>query len=164
MAVLALDLGTKTGFAYRSESGVVISGTQNLTPKRFESSAMRFIRFIEFLDQMNGEHKLEHIGYEEVRRHVGTDAAHTYGGFMSHLLSWCEKNDVPCEAYPVGTIKKFWTGKGNASKDMMIQEAHDRGFVVTDDNAADALAILHMMIGDDEVLKPDKPEQPSVLD
>ena len=42
----------------------------------------------------------------------------------------------------VGTVKKAWTGKGNATKDDMIAEAERRGMKVIDDNHADALAIL----------------------
>lgn len=146
MGILALDLGTKTGFAIE-RNGVVVSGTQDFQPKRFESSAMRFIRFVEFLDTTRNASDVVHVVYEEVRRHMGVDAAHAYGGFMSHLLAWCEVHKLPCEAYPVGSIKKAWTGKGNASKEAMIAEAKRRGFDVGDDNEADALAMLDMAMG-----------------
>jgi Holliday junction resolvasome RuvABC endonuclease subunit len=43
----------------------------------------------------------------------------------------------------VGTIKKHATGKGNAGKDQMIEAMQLRGHPVTDDNEADALALLH---------------------
>ena len=47
---------------------------------------------------------------------------------------------------PVGTIKKHATGKGNASKDEMVASARARGHAPTDDNEADALALLHWAV------------------
>ena len=44
---------------------------------------------------------------------------------------------------PVGTIKKHATGKGNAGKEAMIEAMQLLGHPVTDDNEADALALLH---------------------
>lgn len=146
MSTLALDLGTKTGFAFACASGIT-SGTWNLTPGRYDSGAMRFVRFKDHLQRLHEIEPIAHVVYEEVRRHAGVDAAHAYGGFQSHLLVWCEERKIPAEAYPVGSIKKFWTGKGNAPKGAMIAEAARRGFQVGDDNEADALAILHMARG-----------------
>ena len=44
---------------------------------------------------------------------------------------------------PVGTIKRHATGKGNASKAEVIESMRRKGHNPADDNAADALAILH---------------------
>ena len=43
----------------------------------------------------------------------------------------------------MGTIKKHATGKGNAGKAEIIAAMRALGHPVTDDNEADALAILH---------------------
>jgi Holliday junction resolvasome RuvABC endonuclease subunit len=146
MALLALDLGTKTGWAL-DNAGAIVSGTANFTPRRYDSAAMRFLRFTRWLDEIHELNPIEHIAYEEVRRHAGTTAAHLYGGLMSHLLTWADPKGIPVEAHPVGAIKKHWTGAGNASKEAMIAEARKRGFEPGDDNEADALAILSMMRG-----------------
>lgn len=146
MAILALDLGTKTGWAVRS-NGAIASGTMNFAPTRYESTAMRFVRFRSFLAGLHTADRLDHVVFEEVRKHEGVDAAHAYGGFMAHLLAFGEDHSIPIEAYPVGEIKKYWTGKGNASKEMMIARAVEMGFKPGDDNEADALAMLHMAIG-----------------
>jgi len=146
MALLALDLGTKTGFAVSTRAGVV-SGVRDFKPSRFASSAMRFVHFKAFLQELHDVEPIDHVVYEEVRRHVAVDAAHAYGGFQSHLLVWCEERQIPAEGYPVGTIKRFWTGKGNADKAAMIAEALRRGHRVADDNEADALAMLYMAAG-----------------
>ena len=46
------------------------------------------------------------------------------------------------EGVPVGTIKRFATGRGNADKAAMVAAMKARGFNPADDNEADALAIL----------------------
>ena len=142
-AVLALDLGTTTGWALRSRDGGIISGTMTFRPSRFEGGGMRYLRFRgwlgEILDLSGG---LTRIAFEEVRAHAGTDAAHLYGGFLAHLSAWCEERALPYEGVPVATIKRFATGRGNADKAAMIAAMRARGFAPHDDNEADALALL----------------------
>lgn len=143
--ILALDLGTTTGFAIGGK-GHVISGIWGLKPSRYDGGGMRYVKFRAKLDELYRSSPFDMVFYEEVRRHAGTDAAHVYGGLMGHLTEWCESKKIPYAAEPVGSIKKFWTGKGNADKDMMIAEAKRRGFSPIDDNEADALALFHMKI------------------
>ena len=45
------------------------------------------------------------------------------------------------ETYPI-SLKKWFTGSGKAQKPQMIAECRRRGWDVTDDNAADALALV----------------------
>lgn len=143
MSVLALDLGTSCGFALLHPTGLTVSGTWNLSfDKRVESHGMRYIRFREALDTMKKNNGVTVIYFEEVRRHIGTTAAHVYGGLMAVMQAWCEDNGVEYQSVPVKEIKQFWTGRGNAKKDEMIAEARRRGYDPTDDNEADAIAIL----------------------
>ncbi|MBX6747431.1 MAG: hypothetical protein IRY87_35830 [Acetobacteraceae bacterium] len=142
-AVLALDLGTTTGWALRGQDGGITSGTMTFRPGRFEGGGMRFLRFRGWLDEvatLSGG--LARIAFEEVRRHVSTDSSHAYGGFLAHLSAWCEERAVAYEGVPVGTIKRFATGKGNADKAAMIAAVRARGFTPADDNEADAIALL----------------------
>ena len=142
-AILALDLGTTTGWAIRTFDGLVTSGTVGFRPNRFDGGGMRYLRFTNWLtelDRLSGP--IAAIWYEEVRRHAGTDAAHVYGGLMATLTSWGELRGVPYAGVPVGTIKLHATGKGNAPKEAMIGAARARGFSPADDNEADAIAVL----------------------
>jgi hypothetical protein len=142
-AVLALDLGTSTGWALRTRDDHITSGTVNFRPSRFDGGGMRYLRFARWLaelDTLSGG--LGRVVFEEVRRHAGTDAAHIYGGFLAHLAAWCESRSVAYEGVPVGTIKRFATGKGNADKAAVIAAMQARGFHPADDNEADALALL----------------------
>lgn len=141
--VLALDLGTTLGWAVRV-SGQVMSGTEPFKLGRFEGGGMRYLRFVRWLDDLwRFSGPLASVYFEEVRRHKGVDAAHAYGGFLAQLTAWCERHAVPYQGVPVGTIKKFATGKGNASKDAMVAAARQWGHEPADDNEADALALMH---------------------
>ena len=71
-----------------------------------------------------------------------SDAAHLYGGFLAHLSAWCEEHAIAYQGVPVGTIKRYATGKGNADKAAMVSAMRARGFAPADDNEADALALL----------------------
>jgi hypothetical protein len=141
--LLALDLGTTTGWAIRSHDGLITTGTTSFRPGRYDGGGMRYLRFTNWLteiDRLSGP--IEAIYFEEVRRHAGTDAAHVYGGLMATLTAWAELRGVPYQGVPVGTIKRHATGHGNANKQAMIAAAQARGFSPTDDNEADAIAIL----------------------
>jgi len=145
--ILALDLGTTTGWALRDHTGRIISGSQSFKPQRFEGGGMRFLRFKRWLTELKAHADgIDALVFEEVRRHASTDAAHAYGGFLATLTAWCEHHGVPYQGVPVGTIKKHVTGKGNASKDEMMAAMRARGYLPTDDNEADALALLHWAI------------------
>lgn len=143
VVILALDLGTHTGWALHQRDGTIISGTQHFTPSRFEGGGMRFLRFKHWLTETEqAAETIDAVFFEEVRRHAGVDAAHAYGGFLAHLTAWCEHHSIPYRGVPVATIKKHATGKGNADKDAMIAAIRNKGFSPSDDNEADALALL----------------------
>lgn len=145
--VLCLDLGTTTGWAIHSKQGVITSGTISFKNDRWQGGGMRFLKFNRFLDELNvNAGPIGMVFFEEVRRHMGVDAAHAYGGFMAHLTAWCEQQDIAYEGVPVGTIKRHATGKGNANKTMMIDAARNRGHLPSDDNEADALALVYWAI------------------
>ncbi len=141
--ILALDLGTTTGWALRDGDGLITSGTVSLRPGRFDGGGMRYLRFANWLaeiDRLSGP--MAAIWFEEVRRHAGTDAAHVYGGLMATLTAWAEQHGVPYQGVPVGTIKRHVTAKGNAGKEAVLAAIRARGFSPADDNEADAIALL----------------------
>jgi crossover junction endodeoxyribonuclease RuvC len=152
-SLLALDLGTTTGYKVGYAKSAV-SGTFDLRPSRWEGGGMRGVKFRTKLNEMHAAFTITRVVYEEVHRHRGTDAAHIYGGLLMILTSWCEENSIPYEGVGVGTIKKFWTGKGNADKAAMIAEAERRGFSPSDDNEADAIALFEMKVADLVVWSP----------
>jgi Holliday junction resolvasome RuvABC endonuclease subunit len=147
--IISLDLGTKTGWASRCD-GVINSGTMDFKLSRFDGRGMQFLKFRKFLKKLCDAVNPEVVSLEEVRRHLGVDAAHAYGGYLAHVASLCTELEIPHTGVPVGTIKRFATGKGNASKDMMIEYAKDLfpDQIIEDDNQADALCLLHYTINE----------------
>ncbi|MGD9727902.1 MAG: hypothetical protein AB7L09_01305 [Nitrospira sp.] len=144
--LLAVDMGGTMGWAMWRD-GVVTSGSLNLTKangKRFDGPGMKFVRFDRWLRSLPTP---TIVAFEAVRRHLGVDAAHAYGGYLSHLTAFCDTSEIPYEGVGVGTIKKRATGNGAATKEMMVSAAQERiGVKPTDDNEADALWLLVLMV------------------
>ena len=141
MKILALDLGTHLGWALSAPAASGTLHLQTASQRRFEGAGMKWLRLRRWLDDLP---PIDLVAIEEVRRHLGVDAAHAYGGALAVITSWCEERKVPHTAFPVGTVKKHATGKGNANKAAMMQAAADKGWEVVDDNHADALWILDL--------------------
>lgn len=142
--LLALDLGTKTGYKLGT-AHAALSGVIDLKGSRFDGGGARFLRLRRWLDEMHAASPIREVVFEEVRRHLSTDSAHVYGGLLAIVSAWCESQRVPVpyQGVPVQTIKKFATGKGNASKTEVIVAVREWGHRPKDDNEADAVALFH---------------------
>lgn len=138
MKILALDLGHKMGYALFDGKNTLSETVKHKNNKG--GAGHQYLHFRYWLSSLGVY--WDAIYYEDVRRHLGTDAAHVYGGYLATLQAFCCEKNIKLVPVAVGTIKKHWTGKGNANKYEMIQEARNRGFQPVDDNEADALAIL----------------------
>jgi hypothetical protein len=144
-AILALDLGQKTGWAVRNADGAITSGTAEFKPGRFEGGGMVFLRFRAWLQEVDETAGgIGAVYFEEVVARRGIAAAHAY--FLAHLTAWAEATKTPYRDVPVGTIKRHATGKGNADKDAVIAAVRALGFDPADDNEADALALLDWVL------------------
>lgn len=141
MLVIGIDPGTSCGWAVLQDGKRLASGTWDLKPRRHEGGGMRYVRLRLYLLELLDAHPRAVLGYEEVRRHMGVDAAHVYGGIIATIAAVCEGRAVPYQGVPVGQIKVTATGKGNASKEAMVAAAVARWGPVDDDNEADALWI-----------------------
>lgn len=148
MNVLALDLGTKCGFAMltQKKAGPLFdSGVWNLAPSRFSSAGTRFTKFKQQLLGVLDAYEFDLLVFEEVRAHVAVDAAHIYGGLLAVMQVVALEKGLEYQGVPVGTIKKHATGNGHAKKPEMIKAANVfyRSVDVKDDNHADALCLLN---------------------
>lgn len=152
MNILTLDLGTACGFAI-FKNGKFISGTKKLGTYK-EKFGARFHEFRTWLLNIITKHDIKAVYFERVFGHKGIEAAHCYGGFLYMLASVCFQQNIPCISFSVQAIKRFMTGKGNATKDEMIAAAREKGFNPMDDNEADAIAIMLLalkeLIGNDK--------------
>lgn len=139
MTILALDPGTHCGWCLRHDRDRLDSGVFDLKPRRFEGGGMRWVYLRRFLRPLLTDPVPSLVVFEEVRRHMGVDAAHIYGGIIAVIQEECEAAGIPYTALPVATVKKFATGRGGANKEAMMAAAKARwGVPFEDDNEADA--------------------------
>jgi len=165
-ALLALDLGTKTGWAYRDCKGAVTAGCWVLA-KPDEITAAAKLRKDRTLDVRipalyrnlrdfwnnnrgsNIHNPVDFLVFEDVQFSRYTMQTQLWASLRSAVWLFCYNYDIPRDCCAVGTLKKFGTGFGNADKSEMIAAATEQFPGVDfklDDNAADALHLLKWAI------------------
>ena len=141
--ILALDLGTTAGFALRADVGAIVSGTVSFRPDRWQSGGIASCASSVGSPRLTNQAGGVDLSYTNrfVVMPVSTLPMRLAVGSRS-LTAWCDHHEIAYQGVPVGTIKRFIAGKGNADKDAVIAAVRARGFAPADDNEADALAIL----------------------
>lgn len=140
--VLALDTGTKTGFAIGYPDDKIESGVQDFSLKRGESAGMRFIIFRAWLEKIITATAPDLIVYEQAH-HRGGAATDLCVGMTTRIVEIAALHDINCTSCHSAKLKKFATGSGRASKEDMIVAAEKlTGIKPQDDNEADALCLL----------------------
>lgn len=142
MKLLALDLGSITGFASGVDDKILKSDTRNWIGRDKWFSNESFANFFNWIhpivknyDKVIVERPNSHMpGFHAVRVAFGM-----YGVLQAVCGGW-QKEIIPVSATE---IKKFWTGDGRADKEAMVSHAVMRGFKPKDHNEADAIAIYH---------------------
>lgn len=140
--VLALDLGRRTGWCLGESGKYVNSGVHELYAERAKdfTDGERFQSLYNFLTQ---HMDIDAIVFEQVAG--GTKGRQTvlFNGYRATLLLFAMMLGKPVIPLPVGTIKKYTVGKGNASKEEMMEAVREMGIPTFDDNEADAVAAFH---------------------
>lgn len=141
-SLIALDFGAKTGWAVASKKGVY-TGMEHIGAKNAREG-LRIRRLLSHLDSLHVRFgPFQTLYYEDVKRHIGTDAAHCYGAYRGAVMYWALQFDVEVVPLGVSAIKKFITGNGRAQKvDVILACRAKRPQEYYDDNEADALAAL----------------------
>lgn len=140
--ILALDLGTECGWHHTANVG----GTWNLSIKKDESDGVRLIKFAAKIRTIHKKYGIDLVAYEAIRfagknSHRANNVLSEYVGALKLLSFECNFN---YKGYSSTEIKKFATGKGNASKKDMLDAARERWPFVVDHNHADALWTLKL--------------------
>jgi len=143
MNILALDLATKTGWAFWHETSGHESGTVNFTPLKNDPGS-RFTKFREWMEWVIWPHPEadlpDVIYFEDVK--FGRKGAEVLGGLIGHMRQIASVHGIPCVGVNAKTLKVFATGNGNASKKDMEHAAQRKGYFPKDDNEADALMLM----------------------
>ena len=140
--ILALDIATITGWKTSTASGI-----WNLKPNRGESDGMRVVRFKAKVNEMIKIESINLIAYERVAGKQNA-AISVISEMVGQLKLICIEQGIDLACYSAKEIKKFATGNGNASKDLMVKTAIAQGYNPIDDNEADAIFIYNLTIKD----------------
>lgn len=140
---LALDISTHCGWAAdHPVKGSIHYGTFHMPGPH---DPRRLVHFKQFLDDLFFRFQPAMIAHE----------AQFFKGHGSHMLIWlagivnlaAQERGVPVfSGFTNNQIKKAFCGHGKASKQQMIQACQRMGFNPSDDNAADAIALLDMCL------------------
>lgn len=157
MNYLALDLGTKTGYA-ASIGGKFCAGTWTLVSaiEIREQGKLRYDRrrdmripalYLE-LETWSERVKFDWVFFEDVQFSSTTLQTQMWASLRAAVWLWSYDYDVQIDCCPVATLKKFGTGYGGADKKAMERGARQRyqNWVPADhkfdDNALDSIHLL----------------------
>lgn len=141
--ILALDIAGKTGYCMGEDYG-----TWDFSRKGKISKGFQLLEFHTVLTEYIEQNNPDIVVYEK-------PGGRFYSGVRSHanfegiLLLVAEQLSIKkVKGYSAPSIKKFATGKGNASKLEVIDGVKLLGYKPKDDNQADAIA-LHLLTKDE---------------
>ena len=138
--LLALDLGLHCGWACGYTDDNPASGVWRLDkapPRKHPGARFRSLN-VELMMVYP-----EVIAYEDVRRHMGTTAAHVYGGWLAIIQSFACTHNIELLPLGVTEIKKHATGHGDASKPEVMQAMRALGHDPQTEDESDALAVWY---------------------
>lgn len=148
MIILALDLATTTGWAIGTTPDNITSGTWSIAPARGESPGMRYLKLRAKLNSaLAAFPDLKAIYYEQAH-HRGGAATEYAAGCVTHVQSWCAEHGIEHGSRHSASIKRHAAGAGNANKDAVMAAMRRLGHNPVDDNEADALALLRLVIAE----------------
>lgn len=145
--ILALDLGTNTGFCFGSEPDELFLGTDKFaTAKEVREWGKNRMtrrcdpRVLRFYDRLHRFRRPDIVVFEDVEFSSYTKQTQLWASFRTAVWLAFGVGRVLVECVPVGTLKRFATGAGNANKNGMARAASRLGLDVDklDDNAIDA--------------------------
>lgn len=142
--VLSLDLGSTIGWAICQDKIIKHSGTHTFFSKD-SHPGHRFLHFQNWLVDFIG---VNEIIYEDVPRFESAAAAKVYCGFLAVLQIFCLANGIRITGIKASSVKKDFTGKGNAKKEVMCERCHALGWqngkpgTLLDHDEADAIATM----------------------
>lgn len=162
MKILALDLASNCGFAYNlgtkfhcgtwelaTEQELKVARKQRLN-RRLDPRVTKLFTLVQGLQQL---HEFNVITFEDVQFQSYTLQCQLWASLRGAMWTSAFKTNPVFDAVPVGTLKKFATGHGNATKYMMAEALikKDPRFtpspvidtvcfngIIVDDNAVDA--------------------------
>lgn len=179
MNILALDLGTTFGWAYRSPKKLLAGSCELMTAKELKAQSNlrmdrrldgRVPRFADHLHTFCAHHTVDWMVFEDVRFTTGLLQANLWASFRSVVWLTAYQRDLKVECLDTSKLKAFATGNGCATKEAMAawlpRKCKDVRFFdgatrlidgneILDDNAVDA---THLLLWAESVLLNEHPK------
>lgn len=150
--ILSLDLASNFGWA-RVKAGVVVeSGVVELPKGPDVHPGRRFLAFHNWLAKHHRTHGIKEIFYEDVPRYESKHSARVYCGLLSALQMFTLVNSISLTNIKSNSVKKEFTGNGNADKKLMCAVCHKLGWknghpgTDIDHDEADAIACAWVVL------------------
>lgn len=150
---LSLDLGSTIGWAICKDAKIEFSGTHTFSAKDAHPGH-RFLHFRNWLIAFKG---VKEVIYEDVPRFESAGAAKVYCGFLAVVQMFCLEHGIRLTGIKASSVKKDFTGKGNAKKEVMCAHCHAMGWkggklgTILDHDEADAIATMVVVMARREV-------------
>lgn len=143
--IVGLDLGTNCGVSFCDmipgvpiKNAKLVVGQWDLSCGDYDSGVLRHIRLKQFLSVLQPDLILfEEVKYTPpvipgvqqspaaIAARVAT-AAEFLGSLKATVAIWAEERGIPAQGVGIADIKKYATGVGNASKELMIAAANEK--------------------------------------
>ena len=143
--ILSLDLGSTTGWAFYSGGVIRKSGVVSLKRDANDKPGTRFLKFYNWLNKFS---TIKEIVYEDVPRFESGASAKVYCGLLALVQMHCLAHGIRMTCIKAKTVKKEFSGNGNADKGLICKVAHKLGWCGGKSNTqdghdeADAVAIM----------------------
>lgn len=126
MRILGLDLATATGFAYNDDQDRFHCGTWQLSIQKSDRQMRlnrrndpRVTELYQKVQVLHALHKFDVVIFEDVQFSSYTLQCQLWASLRA--AAWLGATSAKMfEAVPVATLKKFATGHGSATKEMMV--------------------------------------------
>ena len=126
MNILGLDLGTKTGYAWNHAEHFEFGTWTLATDKEVQTWGLdrsrrrcdpRILRLHANLVILQDKHRFDRVVFEDVQFSSSTYQTQLWSSFRTAVWLGIPSGIIEC--VPTGTLKKFATGHGGATKGMM---------------------------------------------
>jgi len=130
MRILALDLGTKTGWALSGcHVSAIFAGTwvlESPAGMRYAKKLRmdrrldpRIMAIVNNLREIHRKTPLEYIVFEDLRFASSQAQAHLWASFRGAVWAFAHLNGIQVDCLDTGKLKKYSTGSGSADKRWM---------------------------------------------
>lgn len=141
--IIALDLGSTTGFAIKDKYGITYGTLSFKVGGKWHDSGFNKLTdwLFGFVENLCGPNDIELV---VECPHAGKFLAanRVLFGLLGSVHAFATKYGIPLIECKPTQIKKSWTGKGNADKQAMVKKTQEVYPNIKDHNESDAIAIL----------------------